>query len=406
MLWQTNYERSRQLPHLEEIATSIESGFACSKSKLVAKGLPHLRPFNISGNGDLDFNEVYQIPESEAPNGKSGLRVGDVLFNNTNSAELVGKAAYVPTNMDAGFSNHVTRLRFDLNRVEPQFVTAYLRHLWQRRYFQRNCTQWVSQAAFNSEALRQLEVPLPPIAEQRRIVDILNCANGIRRLRREALVRSSQLISTLFVEMFGDPISNAKGWKTYKFHELYAERPNYGTMIKPIAEDTSWLDIRVANIVGDQLDLTNRKYVELPSKDIKRHTVEDGDLLIARAIGSLSHLGKCVVARPGSERWAFDSHVMRVRLQRDYVVPEYVHAFLNSPGGREIFLKNTRSSAVQFNINTKEFGQISIPVPPIALQRGFVTDVVDVQSIIAEQERASLLIDQLVVSSMAQYFER
>ncbi len=96
---------------VDSLVASDVPGFACSKSKLVKSGIQHLRPFNIGDDGQLDLSDVYQVPEIEAATKKTRLEAGDILFNNTNSAELVGKAALVPRAMDAGFSNHLTRIR-------------------------------------------------------------------------------------------------------------------------------------------------------------------------------------------------------------------------------------------------------------------------------------------------------
>jgi hypothetical protein len=73
--------------------------------------VPHLRPFNIGDDAELDLSQVYQIPENEAPKAKVGLRAGDVLFNNTNSADLVGKTAYISRDCGAGFSRSIPPTR-------------------------------------------------------------------------------------------------------------------------------------------------------------------------------------------------------------------------------------------------------------------------------------------------------
>src|SRR5207244_174102 len=108
-----------------------------------------------------------------------------------------------------------------------------------------------------------------------------------------------------------------------------------------------FLSLRVKNIQNASLDLSDTKYVDLPLKDQPRHSVQDGDLLMARAIGSLEHLGKCIVAYPGDARWAFDSHLMRIRLDRQVMLPEYLRVWLLTPAGRAAFLRIARRSAVQ-----------------------------------------------------------
>jgi type I restriction enzyme S subunit len=148
---------------------------------VVADGVLHLRPFSVTEDGRLVTSDAPRIPHSAVPPNKMRFEVGDILFNNTNSVELVGKSAVVSTALEASFSNHMTRVRIDRRHAEPGYVHAFLRHLYGRRFFQDRATRWVSQAAFGTSQLKALEVPLPPLDEQRRIVGLLDRAAEIRR---------------------------------------------------------------------------------------------------------------------------------------------------------------------------------------------------------------------------------
>ena len=117
------------LIRVDELILFDESGFAYSRTKLVDDGLPHLRPFNISDDGRLDLRQTYQVPAADAPMSKREIAAGDVLFNNTNSVELVGKAAIVRERMVAGYSNHLTRIRVDATRVNPEYFVLWLQRL-------------------------------------------------------------------------------------------------------------------------------------------------------------------------------------------------------------------------------------------------------------------------------------
>jgi type I restriction enzyme, S subunit len=257
----------------------------------------------------------------------------------------------------------------------------------------------------NKAKVSAIQVPVPPLDEQRRIVDILNHAASIRRLREQAKAKTKELIPALFLDMFGDPVTNPKQWPIERIDRLYERKPNYGTMIRPSAESNAWLDIRVANIQGGRLDLSDRKYVDLPRSDADRHSLRDGDLILARAIGSREHLGKCVVVCPGKERWAFDSHLMRVRFDRSRVQPKFASALLSHFRGRSLFLRRVRQSAVQFNINTREFGSIELPLPPLELQDDFAERVADIQATIDQMDRAAAAAEQLQAALMARLFD-
>ena len=235
---------------------------------------------------------------------------------------------------------------------------------------------------------QQMQLPVPAEPEQRRIVEILDQADALRRLRAEADAKAERVLPALFLKIFGDPATNPKGWRVLEMGNVL-ESSNYGSMIPPSAEGT-WLDIRVANIQDGKLDLSSKKYIELDERTIGKHSLRDGDILLARAIGSREHLGKAIVVYPGKDRWAFDSHLMRVRVRQEQVLPEYVTAFLASRSGRREFLSRTRASVVQFNINTTEFASIRIPVPPIESQNRFKRDAL----LFLEHNRRTIVVDQ------------
>ena len=137
---------------------------------------------------------------------------------------------------------------------------------------------------------------------------------------------------------------------------------------------------------------------------VERHGVRDGDLLLVRAIGSLDHLGKCFVAYPGRQKWAFDSHLMRLRFDQIRVHPEFVYHFLTSPVGQHEFLKHSRRSAVQFNINTKELARIRMPLPPLEQQTRIVAILGKAEAMRRKREDAVRLTEELLRSIFLEMF--
>jgi type I restriction enzyme S subunit len=216
---------------------------------------------------------------------------------------------------------------------------------------------------------------------------ILDKADELRCKRRMSLALLDSLADAHFLEMFGADSEDMRR----PLIEAFAESPNYGSMIPPGATGTH-LSLRVANIQNGRLTLADRKYIDLPSKETARHSVRDGDLLLARAIASIDHLGKCVIAAPGNEAWAFDSHLMRLRLNPEIMIPDFLKRWLSSPPGRAAFLRVARRSAVQFNVNTKEMAGLLVPMPPIGTQ----LTVLEVGAAVERQrERATYLLARL-----------
>jgi len=213
----------------------------------------------------------------------------------------------------------------------PQFLLYFLKSGIGQQHIAYRCVGAV-RFMLRFGDLEQIELPLPPVAEQERIVRILDEAEALRRLRGKADERTNMVVSALFDDMFGDPANNRRKWPALLLGSLCAQPPSYGTMIPASPDEGGWLCLRVGNIQNGVLNLDDKKYVDLPTDCVARHSVRDGDLLLARAIGSRDQLGKCIIARPGGQRWAFDSHLMRVRLSLDKAKPDWLQALL-APNG-------------------------------------------------------------------------
>lgn len=351
------------------------AGFACGKSNLVEQGVVHLRPFNIGLSGQIDLTTTYQIPADAVPKGRGELHAGDILFNNTNSAELVGKAAIIESDICAGFSNHLTRIRVNKQVALPKYLLYVLLDLREKGTFTAAATQWVSQAAYRVSELKQLPITLPPLAEQQRIVEILDRAAAIQRLRRAAEEKAREIIPALFVNMFGDPATNPKGWPVGTLAAVVDEF-RYGTSMKSGATGVPVL--RIPNVIGGALDTKEIKLVQLSQAELRRLTLADGDLLFVRTNGNPDYVGRSAIyddqrmidAGYAPNASVYASYLIRARLNRS-VCPAFIQAQLSSAEGRRYFRERSRTSAGQYNINTESLGTIPLMLPPLSLQLAF-----------------------------------
>ncbi len=154
----------------DSLVTDVQTGFACGINNREGHGIAHLRPMNVNANGEIDLKDLKYVPESECDQDERLVRKGDVIFNNTNSTELVGKTAYYGLSQLRAFSNHMTRVRCHSDVLNSQFCSLALHQLWRGGYFQGVCNQHVSQSSVSRSVLLETEIALPPPAEQKRIV--------------------------------------------------------------------------------------------------------------------------------------------------------------------------------------------------------------------------------------------
>src|SRR5699024_449980 len=192
------------------------------------------------------------------------------------------------------FSNHFIRLRPATDRLDGRYLARWLNLLWKMRVFETRCTQWVNQATYRKEDLLSLEVPLPPLAEQKRIAAILDTADALRAKRRESLAQLDALLQTVLLDMFGDPVRKPKGWKVSVIRDLLISA-SYGTSKKASSEKGAYPIIRMGNITySGAWDFQDLKYIDIDKKDLSKHLVHKGQILFNRT-NSKELVGKTAV---------------------------------------------------------------------------------------------------------------
>jgi hypothetical protein len=140
-----------------EIAQQVNLGFPSGKHNTESRGVPHLRPMNISPVGEIDLSLVRYVEVS----GYDALREGDVLFNNTNSPAWLGKTTHIRKDTNWPYSNHMTRVRL-YPGPNPAWVAYCLHYLFVTGYFMMHCGHHVNQASINTSFLSQkVSIPFP-----------------------------------------------------------------------------------------------------------------------------------------------------------------------------------------------------------------------------------------------------
>ena len=234
--------------------------------------------------------------------------------------------------------------------------------------------------------LEEVQIPLPPLEQQRRIAFILDQADKLRQKRQQAIEKLDQLLQATFIDMFGNPISNPKGWEVGCIGDML-ESVKYGSSDKATLEGEIPI-LRMNNLTySGEMDLRDLKYITKAQAD-EKYLVKEGDILFNRT-NSKELVGKTAVY-VGPEPMAYAGYLVRGRTKENFA-PEYISAFLNSPWGKEKLQSMCKSIVGMANINAKEFQSIVLPIPPENEQMHFKARV------LAIREKKQLLVNQLNV---------
>lgn len=357
---------------LSEVLTDAKPGFACGED--VKDGIFQFRMNNVTTDGQLDLSKRRRIPRDMRNLELYFVEPGDVLFNATNSPDLVGKSAFFPGNDEPSvFSNHFLRLRPRPGQLDGRFLARWLTLQFQLKVFQGMCRQWVNQATVGRDSLLALRIPIPPLAEQQRIAEILDHAEVLRANRRAALAQFEVLSQSIFLDLFGDPRANPKGWPVRKFAEI-------GTLDRGISKHRPR---NAPELLGGPHPLVQTGDVANSDGYIRAHSSSYSDLGLRQSkiwpAGTLCITIAANIAKTGI--LTFDAcfpdsvvgfsapHPATVNFARIWL------SFLQKS------LEENAPESAQKNINLAILRDLDVPFPPLALQRKFADCVARVEKL-------------------------
>jgi restriction endonuclease S subunit len=201
--WETTTLDSLQRADLIECMNGYSSGVHNQDGD----GIPHIRPFNISPLGHSSVEQLKYIP-AERHKETHSLQVRDVIFNNTNTEELVGKTAIWRHSGLFGFSNHMTRIRVKkFKEINPEFLAFYLHYHWQTGMSRQLCRRHVSQASIMGDRFFQIPVPKPSENEQTKIASILTKIQQAIEVETNLIRVTRELQAAVMKKLFTEGLS-------------------------------------------------------------------------------------------------------------------------------------------------------------------------------------------------------
>jgi len=254
----------------------------------------------------------------------------------------------------------------------------------------------------NREDAYEQKIPLPPLTEQKRIASLLARADRLRQLRRTAHDLCDALIQSVFLEMFGDPFRNEKGWERIEIAELIrsGDTINYGVVQPGDDFPNGTPVIRVGDLDNLDKDITSLKLIDPKIEaNYKRSRIVGDEILIA-CVGSI---GKIALATEKMKGFNIVRAVARVPADYSLVNRLFLAAYLSMPIIQDFFQRETRTVA-QPTLNITQIEETPILMPPLSLQEEFAGVVARVESLRGRMGESARQVDGLFESLLAEAF--
>lgn len=378
---------------LTNLGTLIDvlSGFAFDSKKFSdSSGKPLIRIRDIKRS----YTETYYNGNFEE---KYVVKFGDVLIGmdgEFNVAEWNGT--------DALLNQRVCKVTVkDPNHLDLRYLLYFLPY---ELKLIEDKASFVTVKHLSVNDVKNIQIPLPPLATQKRIAEILDAADELRRKDQELLKKYNELAQAIFIDMFGDPVKNEKGWDVNKGRDVV--KVLGGAAFKSIDyEDDGIPLIRIGTINKGYFDKS--QIVFLPSNfaiSHERYIVKPKDLLITLTgtVGKDDY-GNVYVMEDHFDQYLLNQRVAKLIVNQDYLITRFFE-FLLKQKEVKAELTDVSRGVRQANISNEDIYNLDVISPPMALQNDFVERINSVYGLMETSTNSSLVSDILFNSLIQKAF--
>jgi type I restriction enzyme S subunit len=370
---------------IEDAFVFVRNGLSI-KQEDGKKGIPITRIETIwNSNIDKDRFGFADITEEKLKDvEKYLLNEGDILMTHINSPKHLGKCAIYnndPEKLIHGMNLLCMRPKAEV--LFPKYALYFFNSARFRAIIPRISNQSVNQASFSAGNLKEIQIPLPPLATQQKIAAILDAAKAYRQKTKTLIAKYDQLAQSLFLDMFGDPVRNEKGWEKVKFEELVSKDCplTYG-IVQPGEETENGIPcVRPVDLTTQYVNVETLKRIDPKiSGQFKRTILKGGEILLS-VRGSVGVISIADLSLKGS-------NVTRgiVPIWFDEIISnKFFFFYLYKTDRIQIQIKGLAKGATLIQINLSDLRSIELIKPPITLQNQFAERI---QLIEAQKQQA------------------
>jgi len=286
----------------------------------------------------------------------------------------------------AAFNQDIKAIIPVSGEVGPDYLYWFLRSQ-SANVVMRGVKKGATVHSVQSGFIENLMVPMKPHDEQRRLVDLLSRAEGIVRLRREAQQKAAELIPTIFIDMFGDPATNPKGWPKRSVRELVVRFEGGRNLQAANDGSTEFRILKVSAVTSGEYDESESKPTPDGYEPPQNHIVREADMLFSRA-NTEELVGATALVRTTNGRTLLPDKLWRI-VWAEPVEQTFMHALFQSAHvRRELGKLSSGTSASMRNISQAKLFELRLPIPPLCEQRAFARQAEMAQSIRSQQGTA------------------
>ncbi|PFA10285.1 restriction endonuclease subunit S [Bacillus cereus] len=258
----------------------------------------------------------------------------------------------------------------DTKRLNKRYLYYYLNTKTIQTFIQVRAKR-SAQEGIDPKELKKQFIYLPSLEEQKKIVTVLDKAQALIEKKKEVIVKLDELVQSVFLSMFGDPIKNEKGWEQTSLSNIGEITGGLQVTPKRSIHPIEVPYLRVANVFRDFLNLSEIKFIKVTQKEFERTKLATGDILIVEGHGNQNEIGRSAVWDGSIQMCVHQNHLIKFRANKKLVNSVFVSAVLNSSSGRRQLLRYSNTTSGLNTISTSTVKKVVVYLPPLELQNEF-----------------------------------
>ena len=352
----------------------------------------------------FDASDLIAVPSSLVKNPEKMLSTGDILVSSANSWNLVGKCCQMPNlQYPSAAGGFISILRPKTKKLESSYLYRWFSSDKIQRKLRSFANQTTNISNLDHKRTLELQMPLPPLAEQERITGILNAADALRAKRREALAQLDTLLQSTFLDMFGDPVTNPKGWEERTLGELAQDSFRNG--LSPSTKGTVDGEVlTLSAITRGRFDFAAQKSVRFDKQPSPSQRLSTDTFLICRGNGNRRLVGTGAYPDRSSIRVCFPDTMIGVAISPSVLAAAYLQNVWRTRRIRRQIDRGARTTNGTHKVNQRLLSSIVFPVPPADLQLRFAAIVESIEEQEASQRAHLAELDTLFASLQSRAF--
>lgn len=252
-----------------------------------------------------------------------------------------------------------------------EILPEYFFYLFSGRDWSKGSNRAVMGTTLNKATLENIQIVVPSLDTQRRVVAVLDKLASLISLRKQQLAKLDELVKARFVEMFGDMFLNPLAWPERQLESM-ADIVSGITKGRK-TQSTELFEVpymAVSNVKDGYIDWTTVKTIMAAQSEIDQYRILPNDVLMTEG-GDPDKLGRGAIIRMPMENCIHQNHIFRVRLDRSIVLPEFFAEYLQHQKAKRYFLGCAKQTTGIASINMKQLRALPVLVPPISIQEVF-----------------------------------